>query len=77
MEWISRATLTDFSKTVTPYMLFSSSTCLLQVLSMRFEGLSPLLQLVTRVDVDDPLQGEKGMDIGALNSLASISDTLR
>lgn len=58
------------------YMLLGNITCLFHVLATQSEGILPLLQHKTILDVGYQLNGEKGVDTFALDCSTSDDDAL-
>lgn len=75
-ELLSKSPFTDFSKAMSPYMLFDNSACRFPALSTRSEGLSLLLQQKKLVDVSGVLKGEEFVETAVFYWSVNTDDML-
>lgn len=76
-ERLSRSPLTDFSKGMSPYVLFGNSTCEFKVIATCSEDLSPLSQQKPLVGAGMVWKSEKGLDTAAFYFIAGTDDAPR
>lgn len=76
-ELFTESQFTDFSKAMDSNMLFENRIFQFRVLPTRSEGMFPLLQQKTLVDVGHSTKGEEGVDTAAFDRSANTNGVLR